>query len=223
MDSEWTRNATSFAKTPNGLDDTFDPELDDYLPESDAFENPYELMVAPLGGLDWIMSLVRNTEDADIVNFGAALLFRAVGTHVPAKDALDHPGVASGLVDALCTAAASEELEMVPLWIAVDRFIAADPEYWRDIASSEFLTNIAMYASLLSPDYDMDGAAMAVTGLHKHAIVTTTIAPHLALDFANAGIALCQHPHTYQVHVIGVTFRHHCNDCWRGTVVRGRI
>ncbi|KAI9218491.1 hypothetical protein BC828DRAFT_399564 [Blastocladiella britannica] len=139
----------------------------------DEFENPYELLVAPLGGLSWIMSHARST-DPHVAYFGADLLQRAVGTHVPVDDALGHPGIGFGLVQALSHGAVS---------VGVD--------FW-NYGGSDFLNNVATRCSQPLPDYDFESAATAVGTIYELAFVAEGITLGFALDFANAVVALCQ-------------------------------
>ncbi|KAI9218158.1 hypothetical protein BC828DRAFT_228174 [Blastocladiella britannica] len=193
-DFDWIRNAAHFAQTSDGLaDDGSEPDRDDYLPMS-VLVDPYELVVVPLGGLAWVMSQIRSTNPI-IVSFGAKLLIRINIGILDDNTVLNHPGAASGLVEALSSAAALEGTDIWHLWCTTERYLGTRPSLIHDVLVSDLVKNIATRCKQPSPDYDWTGAPAAVRGLYKFAIQENA-SPDVVCEIADVAIAICQHPLT---------------------------
>ncbi|KAI9225004.1 hypothetical protein BC828DRAFT_401777 [Blastocladiella britannica] len=177
-DMEWTRNAADSALMPDGfIEGDLYPLADTHLPE--------EIENAPPGGLTWILSHLRSS-DLGIVSFASVLLHRIIrDEYVPLDNVFDHPGIASGLVQALSLVATSDETNTQPAWQVAEQFVGFGPDYLHSITGSDFLRNVATGRSESLLDYDVAGAAVAFGALHGLAS-TASVLPGIAHDIANA-------------------------------------
>ncbi|KAI9217111.1 hypothetical protein BC828DRAFT_400552 [Blastocladiella britannica] len=116
-------------------------------------------------------------------------LNRAIVTRVSANDVLDHPGVASGLIQALLLAPTSGGSDIESLMNIAEDCVKARPLYLHAITSSDFLKNVAANCHL--PSYDLNGAEDA----------KARVSPALGLDIVNAAVAVCLQPDAYPVNV----------------------
>ncbi|KAI9219066.1 hypothetical protein BC828DRAFT_439793 [Blastocladiella britannica] len=208
--NNWVRGALDAARTPTELPLVGSYDVGDFLPRKVwSFCSPKalilplatlligvkessELLVTPLGGLSWIMTHVRSS-DLAVASYGASFLDLVIADYISPSRALAYPSVASGLVQALAAAAASKGETIQLLWRVAARFIAARPGYWRDIARSDFLKKHCNVLPKTLARLRLEWCCDCGGTLYKRAGARGMTAT-IALDVANAAVALCRHP-----------------------------
>ncbi|KAI9222433.1 hypothetical protein BC828DRAFT_26826 [Blastocladiella britannica] len=154
-------------------------------------KDPYERLVVPLGGISWVMDLMRH-DDSRLYDFGSQLMPSLLEKkHAAPEDLIATPGFLSGLAQLLSRATASDSMNISCIWFIARMVLDANRPYLHDIVHSGFLSNIAARLTQPFGDYDVVGAATAMGGLTYLAYNARAL-DHYAPNIVDAAVALCQ-------------------------------
>ncbi|KAI9216180.1 hypothetical protein BC828DRAFT_16579 [Blastocladiella britannica] len=111
--------------------------------------------------------------------------------HIALKDLIATPGSQFFLAQLLSCASASDSMDISCIWSITEKVLGTNRPFLHEIANSGLLSNIAVRCARPSDDYDVAGAATAVTSFFVAAYSACAVNQY-APNIVNAAVALCE-------------------------------